>query len=85
MIPVLALGQCRHDFRVGFGSWPLLLAVVIAAQVSEITWLLQCSWLLPALGATATEAALGWQLRPEVEVCVAGYHRGRLGRAAGDS
>lgn len=47
-------------------SWPLLLAVVTAAQVPEIIWLLQRGWLVPTLGATAAGAALGWQLRPEV-------------------
>ena len=47
-------------------SWPLLLAVVITAQVPEIIWLLQRGWLVPTLGATAAGAVLGWQLRPEV-------------------
>ena len=47
-------------------SWPLLLAVVIAAQVLEIIWLLQRGWLVATLGATAVGASLGWHLRPEV-------------------
>ncbi|WP_407572384.1 hypothetical protein [Deinococcus altitudinis] len=47
-------------------SWPLLLGVVIVAQIPEIIWLLERGWWVPTLGATAAGAALGWQLRPEV-------------------
>ena len=47
-------------------SWPVVLAIVVAAQIPEVIWLLQRGWLLPALGATAAGVVLGWQLRPEV-------------------
>ena len=46
-------------------SWPLLLAVVTAAQVPEIIWLLQRGWLVATPGATAFRASLGWHVRPE--------------------
>lgn len=47
-------------------SWPLILGVVVSAQISETVWLLAHGWVVQTGGATLAGAVIGWQLRPAV-------------------
>ena len=47
-------------------TWPVILTVVVTAQLPELWWLLRHGWVVQTLGATLLGGLIGRQLRAAV-------------------
>lgn len=47
-------------------TWPVVLAVIVTAQLPELWWLLRHGWVVQTLGATLLGGLIGRQLRVAV-------------------